>query len=147
MSGNAKIRKLMNTPSASSARISPIVQDPIEQRHDDADPPFVGQGDEPEHPAGERALAGPDDRPRVAQQVQDRLDPAGLEQVLDRRRQLERAAGERPVRDDRRVEVPLELGRTGARERPDERRERGARPRGSPRRRPGPCCGHVPARR
>ena len=40
--------------------------------------------------------------------MEDRLDPAGLEQVRDRRRQLDRAAGERPVRDDRRVEVALE---------------------------------------
>ena len=29
MSGNAKIRKLMNTPSARSARISPTVHDPM----------------------------------------------------------------------------------------------------------------------
>ena len=29
MSGKAKIRKLMNTPSASSARISPMVQEPM----------------------------------------------------------------------------------------------------------------------
>ena len=84
MSGNAKIRKLMNTPSASSARISPTVQVPMSSVMTTSSP-LRQPGDVPDCPPGKRALASPDDRPRVAQQVEDRLDPAGLEQVRDRR--------------------------------------------------------------
>ena len=99
-----------------------------QQCHGGPVPAPVGQRDDPKGPAREGALAGADDRPRVAQQVQHVLDPARLEQELDRRRQLERSPGERPVRDHRRVEVSFELGGPGARERSDERREGGTRP-------------------
>ena len=115
----------MNTPSARSARINPTVHDPMSSVMA-MQPPLRRQRDVPENAAGERALAGPYDRPRVAEQVQDRLDPAGLEQVRDRRRQLDRAARERPVRDDRRVKVALQLGASRPRERPDKRCQRRA---------------------
>ena len=52
MSGKAKIRKLMNTPSASSARISPTVQDPIKQCHGGAIPARSVERNEPEAPRG-----------------------------------------------------------------------------------------------
>ncbi len=52
-----------------------------QERHGERRLPSDSERDVPEDPARERALAGPDDRPRVAEQVKDRLDPAGLEQV------------------------------------------------------------------
>ena len=52
-----------------------------QQRHGEPGPCFDRQGDVPEDTASERALAGAEDRPRIAEQVEDRLDPAGLEQV------------------------------------------------------------------
>ena len=61
-------------------------------------------------------------------------------------RELERSPRERPVRDDRGVEVPFELAAGAvARERPDERRQRRDSTRASRRPRPARCCGHAPA--
>ena len=134
----------MNTPSARSARIKPTVQEPIEQRHD-ASSAAVGEGDRPDRPAGERALAGPHDRPRVAQQVKDRLDPAGLEQVRDRGGQLERPRGGRGKGRPPRGSGP-ERRRPGPGQRPDERSKRRPGARASRPRRPGPCSGGAPAR-
>src|SRR5262245_25715942 len=105
MSGKRKTRKLTKTPSASSARIRPIVSDPsssVMRRSRAGDP---GDGSHPADPAHELALPCPDPLARVAEQVQDALEDRALEERGDALAQLDAAARQRPVGERSGVEV------------------------------------------
>ncbi len=73
-----------------------------------------GERHDPKYPTRKHALTGTDDRSRIAQEVQDILNTARLEQQLYGWCEPEGSSGERPVGDHRGVEVSLEVRRAVA---------------------------------
>src|SRR5262245_51816913 len=89
MSGKSKMRKLMNTPIASSERISPIVSAPSSSVMRGSRADYLCDRSEPAGAAREFALAATDGGSVVVQQVEHAQQLVGFEAARDGLAQLE----------------------------------------------------------
>src|SRR5271166_6158730 len=110
ISGNAKMRKLMNTPSASSERMQPMVKVPIRRLMVGALSLNSRQGADPAGAAHELTLLRAGGLAVVCQQVKNALQIFRFEECGDSGFQVDLALRQGAVGESRSVKMPEHIG-------------------------------------